>query len=152
MIVCIFPSYLSAPSPIFLKLHRADADLSGRLLAPPLPDLLVDALIKFDVLTLHVPRQERPDILHSDFTSLPPRCTLHVAEGDDIYMLLQWFYHSSYTFRLLRLQFRRFGCDVTLRLVLIITHAGTRRFCSHAFASRIFRPFVNLLMILTLDN
>jgi hypothetical protein len=52
----------------------------------------------------------------------------------------------AYTFSVLLRQLRRFGCETTPRLVLIITHWGTRRFCSHAFASRIFLPLLNLLM------
>jgi hypothetical protein len=52
-----------------------------------------------------------------------------------------------YTFSVLLRQFRLLGCETTLRLVLMVTHWGTRRFWSHAFASRIFLPLLNLLMI-----
>jgi hypothetical protein len=47
-------------------------------------------------------------------------------------------------------QLRRFGCDTTALFVLIMTHWGTRRFWSHAFASRIFLPLLSLLMFFTL--
>src|SRR5512136_1261938 len=53
----------------------------------------------------------------------------------------------GYTFSVLFRQLRRFGCATTPRLVLSITHWGTRRFWSHAFASRIFLPLLNLLML-----
>src|SRR5512137_2609546 len=52
-----------------------------------------------------------------------------------------------YTFSVLLRQLRLLGCATTLRLVLTITHWGTRRFWSHAFASRIFLPLLNLLMV-----
>jgi hypothetical protein len=43
----------------------------------------------------------------------------------------------AYTFRVDRRQVRRFGWVDTARFVFIMTHAGTRRFCSQAFARRI---------------
>src|SRR5512136_844985 len=52
-----------------------------------------------------------------------------------------------YTFSVLLRQLRLFGCATTPRLVLSITHWGTRRFWSHAFASRIFLPLLTLLML-----
>src|SRR5512138_1883856 len=53
----------------------------------------------------------------------------------------------DHTFSVLLRQLRRFGCATTPRLVLTITHWGTRRFWSHAFASRIFLPLLNLLIM-----
>jgi hypothetical protein len=49
----------------------------------------------------------------------------------------------------LRLQLRLHGWVTTWRFVLIITQAGTRRFCSHAFASLIFLAFDILLIFFT---
>ncbi len=53
----------------------------------------------------------------------------------------------TYTFSVLLRQLRLFGCATTARLVLTMTHWGTRRFCSHAFASRIFLPLLSLLIL-----
>jgi len=55
----------------------------------------------------------------------------------------------AHTFNELLRQLRLLGCATTERLVLTITHWGTRRFWSHAFASRIFLPLLNLLMLST---
>ena len=55
----------------------------------------------------------------------------------------------AHTFSVLLRQLRLFGCATTPRFVLTITHWGTRRFWSHAFASRIFLPLLNLLMLST---
>jgi hypothetical protein len=41
---------------------------------------------------------------------------------------------------------RRRGWATTARFVRSITHCGTRLFCSHAFASLILKPFVDLLI------
>jgi len=56
-----------------------------------------------------------------------------------------------YTFRVERRQVRRFGWVDTARFVFIMTQAGTRRFCSQAFARRILRPFDFLLMVYSRD-
>jgi hypothetical protein len=55
----------------------------------------------------------------------------------------------AHTFNELLRQLRLFGCATTERFVLTITHWGTRRFWSHALASRIFLPLLNLLISLT---
>ena len=68
-----------------------------------------------------------------------------------IYTCSSIFSAIAHTFSVLLRQFLLFGCATTPRLVLTITHWGTRRFWSHAFASRIFLPLLHLLMFSSPD-
>jgi hypothetical protein len=55
-----------------------------------------------------------------------------------------------YTFSVLLRQLRLLGWFTTDLFVLTMTHWGTRRFWSHAFASRIFLPLLTLLIVVHL--
>src|SRR5208337_4490841 len=68
-----------------------------------------------------------------------------------IYTCSSIFSAIAHTFSVLLRQFLLFGCATTARLVLTMTHWGTRRFWSQAFASRIFLPLLNLLIFFHLD-
>src|SRR5512136_617512 len=74
------------------------------------------------------------------------RGILRASRRGLMYMCACIFSAMAYTFSVLLRQLRRLGCATTPRLVLTITHWGTRRFWSHAFASLIFLPLLNLLM------
>ena len=115
----------------------------------PAPDLFVDALIEFYILAFHVLCKVLPDILDGAVGPLPPGHPACFPERDDVYMFLHYFCHV-YTFSVLLRQLRLFGCETTERFVRTMTHWGTRRFWSHAFASRIFLPLLSLLILFTL--
>jgi hypothetical protein len=89
------------------------------------------------------------DILDRAIRPLPPGHPTYIPQGDDIDVFLHLFCHD-HTFNVLLRQLRRFGCVTTALFVLIMTHWGTRRFWSHAFASRIFLPLLSLLIFFTL--
>src|SRR5512136_678668 len=79
-----------------LELHGPDPDPGRGLVAPPLPDRLVDALVDLDVLALHMPGKIVVDGLHGPLPPLPPGRVLHIPEGDDVDLLLQLLDHGSH--------------------------------------------------------
>ena len=126
---------------------RGPGSLTAALYCPA-PYHLVDTLVELDILALHVLCEVLPDVLYGAVAPLPAGHPACIPERDDINVLLHLFCHDLTPLTVLLRQLRRFGCATTERLVLTITHWGTRRFWSHAFASRIFLPLLNLLMFL----
>src|SRR5208283_5712850 len=79
--------------PVF-HFHGTDTDLRWRFLASPAPYLLIDGLVKLDVVSLHVLGKVLANILNRTVSPFPPGHPACIPKGDNIDMFLHLFCHD----------------------------------------------------------